>query len=408
MRLALLLPLLASLAVGLFGCASDPSTPSAGKIATGPSDSAPLTRTREPQPAPSATVAGPAASRHRAVGNYAAASLTGDYAHYPAAGELIDRLVQVDGFDRDYLNGVFSRVEREPWILDLVDRPKRPSAAGPPRGWRRYRAKFLTEDNIEEGVRFWHEHADALERAQERYGVPPEYVVAIIGVETHYGANVGKTRVINALATLAFDFSRRAEYFRGELKAFLLMARHEGLDPLEPVGSYAGAMGLGQFMPSSFRKFAVDFDGDGHSDLWDPADAIGSVANYLSEHGWQSGQAVAVRATARSRAAHALKADYETSYPLDTLAQYGLTSRYPVNDEDQVSLLRLDGTPGYEYWLGLHNFYVITRYNHSTFYAMAVHQLAQAVRERHERLDKRILTRYDEAGATGRESPDRL
>ncbi len=245
---------------------------------------------------------------------------------------------------------------------------------------------------IEQGVRFWREHADALDRAHVRYGVPPEYVIAIIGVESHYGANVGTHRVIDALATLAFDYPRRADFFGNELLEFLVMARDEGFDPLEPVGSYAGAMGLGQFLPSSFHRFAVDFDGDGRRDLWNPVDAIGSVANYFSEQGWRGEEAVAVAAAAHGSAAHALEADYTTSYSLDMLAANGVTAHLPVDGSGEVSLLRLDTVGGYEYWLGLHNFYVITRYNHSTYYAMAVHQLAQAIRARGDRLDKPILT----------------
>ena len=170
------------------------------------------------------------------------------------------------------------------------------------------------------------------------------------------------------------------------------MSRDEAFDPFEPRGSYAGAMGLGQFMPSSFHRFAVDFDGDGRRDLWNPADAIGSVANYLREHGWQAGEAVAVAAVARGQAPHALKADYTTRYELDALARNGVTTRVPLDASGEVSLLRLDGTSGYEYWLGLGNFYVITRYNHSSYYAMAVHQLARAVRERRERSEKLMLS----------------
>jgi membrane-bound lytic murein transglycosylase B len=187
--------------------------------------------------------------------------------------------------------------------------------------------------------------------------------------------------VLDALTTLAFDYPRRAEYFTGELEAFLLMVREEGMDPFQPVGSYAGAMGLAQFMPSSFRRFAVDFDGDGKRNLWSPVDAIGSVANYFASHGWKRGELVAVRADVRGSAPHAMQADYKTRYPLDVLRGRGIRSSLAGNGE--VSLLRLDARGGYQYWLGLSNFYVITRYNHSTYYAMAVHQLAQAIRARH-------------------------
>ena len=192
--------------------------------------------------------------------------------------------------------------------------------------------------------------------------------------------------MIDALATLAFDFPRRSEFFTGELESYLVMTRTEGLDPFTPVGSYAGAMGLGQFMPSSFQRFAVDFDGDGRRDLWGPADAIGSVAHYFREHGWRMGEAVAVPALARRPEAAQLKADYTTRYPLGELSFRGVTPASPLAGVEEASLLRLDAAGGYEYWLGLPNFYVITRYNHSTYYAMAVHQLAEALRERHDRL----------------------
>ena len=313
-------------------------------------------------------------------------ALAGDYADDPAARAMVDRLVRQEGFQRDELNRVLSRVERQQWILDFVNRPS-PQPTGRPTGsWTRYRGKFLNEDRIGAGVQFWREHEGTLELARLRYGVAPEYVVAIIGVETRYGSNMGRHRVIDALATLAFDFPRRSEFFTGELESYLVMTRNEGLDPFAPVGSYAGAMGLGQFMPSSFHRFAVDFDGDGRRDLWGSADAIGSVAHYFREHGWRMGEAVAVPALARRPEAAQLKADYTTRYALGELSLQGVTPASPLAGVEEASLLRLDAAGGYEYWLGLPNFYVITRYNHSTHYAMAVHQLAEALRERHDHL----------------------
>jgi membrane-bound lytic murein transglycosylase B len=285
------------------------------------------------------------------------------------------------GFDPVYLNGVFSRVDRQQWILDFVNRPRSHGPTRPTGAWARYRAKFLTAANIANGADFWRRYGAALDRAYARYGVPPEYIVAILGVETRYGSYVGKHRVVEALTTLAFGYPRRSAFFTGELEAFLIMARDEGLDPFQPVGSYAGAMGLGQFMPSSFHRFAVDFDGDGKRDLWDPVDAIGSVANYFAAYGWQSGELVAVRADVSGSAPHAMKADFSTSYSMDALRAQGIRSSLAGSRD--VSLLRLDARGRYEYWLGLKNFYVITRYNHSTYYAMAVHQLAQAIRARH-------------------------
>ena len=206
-----------------------------------------------------------------------------------------------------------------------------------------------------------------------------------IGVETEYGSNVGSHRVIDALTTLAFDLPRRATYFKSELESFLLMMRDERIDPAQPVGSFAGAMGLGQFMPSSFLRWAVDFNGDGLRDLWNPVDAIGSIANYFVQHGWHRGEEVVTRAAANGARAHSLESGFDTHYSLRTLGQHGIYPARPFRSGDPVQLLRLSAYNGNEYWLGHQNFYVITRYNHSTYYAMAVHQLAQAVKKRYLR-----------------------
>jgi membrane-bound lytic murein transglycosylase B len=309
--------------------------------------------------------------------------IRGDYAGYSATASLVDRLVKEEDFDRAYLERLFSRVERQQWILDFLNKPKSKKSTGPTGAWTRYRAKFLTEANISKGASFWRRYDTTLRRAEAKYGVPPEYVVAIVGVETRYGGYTGKHRVIDALATLAFDFPRRSEFFTGELEAFLIMSRDEGFDPFQPRGSYAGAMGLGQFMPSSFHKWAVDFDGNGKRDLWNPVDAIGSVANYFADHGWREGEPVIVRARASGAGARAMRAGYNTSYSVDSLGRNGIVATAALDSGDRVSLIKLDSRGGYEYWLGLKNFYVITRYNHSSYYAMAVHQLAQAVRGRH-------------------------
>ena len=189
---------------------------------------------------------------------------------------------------------------------------------------------------------------------------------------------MGKTRILDALATLAFDYPRRATFFTGELEAFLVMTRDEGMDPTEPKGSYAGAMGYGQFMPSSFRSYAVDFNGNGHTNLWDPVDAIGSVANYFKAHGWEKGQPVAVRGQGQLPG---YEHGFQTRYPVTTLRGAGLAPTASLGNHKEASLLRLDVGTGYQYWYGLPNFYAITRYNHSTHYAMAVWQLGLAVRD---------------------------
>ena len=306
--------------------------------------------------------------------------LRGDYANYPAAQAFVDRMA-AEGFDRAQVADWLSRARRQQWIIDFVHKPDAKPSTQPTGSWTRYRAKFLTDANIAKGVTFWGRYERELNRAQEKYGVPPEYVVAIIGVETNWGGYMGKHRVMDALATLSFDFPRRSDYFTDELAAYLKMARDEGMDPFKPQGSYAGAMGYGQFMPSSYLKWAVEFDGDGRRDLWNPVDAIGSVANYFAVHGWKRGEPVAVKADASG--AVALKAGFDTRYSLDALARDGIRPQGRLPTGDEVSLIRLDATGGYQFWLGLNNFYVITRYNHSSYYAMAVHQLAQALRARH-------------------------
>jgi membrane-bound lytic murein transglycosylase B len=235
---------------------------------------------------------------------------------------------------------------------------------------------------LAKGDAFWRQHAATLNRASQKDGVPPEYIVAIIGIETKWGGYMGKHRIVDALSTLAFDYPRRSDYFTGELEQFLIMTRDEGKDPFAPVGSFAGAMGLGQFMPSSHQKYAVDFDSDGHRNLWDPEDAIGSVAHYFSKHGWKSGQPVTAQAAGGSGLPQAMETGFKSSYSVGSLKSRGLRPAASLSDEERVSLLRLDAAGGYEYWLGFDNFYVITRYNHSTYYAMTVHQMAQALRAR--------------------------
>jgi membrane-bound lytic murein transglycosylase B len=379
MRLAILTCSLVSLGF-LAGCGSAAHKSASGPGASGAGDSVSnlqrATQRSASTPAPKAAVG-------RGGSSPAIASARGDFAGYPALDRLMDKLERDEGFDRNYLEGVFSRVERQQWILDFLNRPKSKKSNVPTGAWTRYRGKFLTESNIANGVGFWRRYESVLRRAEAKYGVAPEYVVAILGVETRYGGYTGKHRVIDALATLAFDYPRRSEFFTGELEAFLVMSRDEKLDPFRPKGSYAGAMGLGQFMPSSFHKWAVDFDGNGRRDLWNPVDAIGSVANYFASHGWSSGEPVTVRARVNGSAARHMKTGYDTSYSLDALSRDGIVPAASPGGHGNVSLLRLDAAGAYEYWLGLPNFYVITRYNHSTYYAMAVHQLAQAIRARY-------------------------
>lgn len=304
----------------------------------------------------------------------------GDFANNPNAQQFIDKMVNKHGFDRQQLQEILSHAKRLDSVLRLMDNQAPTTSVKPPSGpngaWLRYRKKFITPDNVQNGVVFWNQYEDALNRAWQVYGVPPEIIVGIIGVETRWGRVMGKTRILDALATLSFNYPRRAEYFSGELETFLLMARDEQDDPLNLKGSFAGAMGYGQFMPSSYKQYAVDFSGDGHINLWDPVDAIGSVANYFKAHGWVKGDQVAIMANGQ---APGLPNGFKTKYSISQLAAAGLTPQQPLGNHQQASLLRLDVGTGYQYWYGLPNFYTITRYNHSTHYAMAVWQLGQAV-----------------------------
>ena len=284
--------------------------------------------------------------------NYSATSLTGDFAYNPSVQTFIQHMVQKHGFAEDYLIGLFSQAQRLDFVVRLESPPPYTGPVTRPKlgSWTKYRSQFLTEQHINNGVEFWRNNAAAIEKASVTYGVDPEYIVGIIGVETFFGKNFGKTRIFDALATLAFETHRRAEYFTDELENFLLMAREEGYEPREPKGSWAGAMGYGQFMPSSFRKLAVDFDQDGRRDLWQPYDAVGSVAHYFSQHGWQL---------------HG-----EVTHP--TQAMF-----------DDPEFIELGGAAASEYWRIYNNFKVIKKYNNSNKYAMAVHQLAQAIKQRY-------------------------
>ncbi|MGM3175575.1 lytic murein transglycosylase B [Dickeya lacustris] len=307
----------------------------------------------------------------------------GEFANSPEVNQFIDRMVQQHGFERQSLRGILAQAQRLDWVIRLMDKQApAPSTATPsntPNGsWLRYRQQFITPETVQYGAAFWSQYQDALNRAQQVYGVPPEIIVGIIGVETRWGRVMGKTRILDALATLAFAYPRRAEYFQSELAYFLLMAREDGFDPLTLRGSFAGAMGYGQFMPSAFKKYAVDFNGDGIPNLWDPVDAIGSVANYFKSNGWQSGGQVAVPASGQT---FALETGFKTHYSLSTLAAAGLRPNASLGGAQEASLLRLDMGSYYQFWYGLPNFYAITRYNKSVHYAMAVWQLGEEVKK---------------------------
>ncbi len=303
-----------------------------------------------------------------------AAAASAGYGDLPAARALVDELVEERGLDRDHLLQVMASAERQERILEAMSRP-----AERVKPWYEYRQIFLNEQRVTEGLAFYRTHEATFRRVQAELGVPPEIVLAILGVETSYGRITGSYRVLDALATLAFDYPRRSSYFSKELKNYLILTAEQQLDPLAMQGSYAGAMGYGQFMPSSYRSYAIDFDADGRIDIWNnPVDGIGSVANYLRRHGWRSGEGVVVPAAASAEVPEAwFGLGLVPKRRVDELKVGGLRARAPLEDETLVTPVRLELEEGYEYWLGLHNFYVITRYNHSAMYAMSVYQLSQ-------------------------------
>jgi len=298
------------------------------------------------------------------------------FAGRPDVERFISAMVEKHGFDGDRLHTLFSRIEPQKSVIEAITRP----AESKP--WYEYRPIFVKRARIQGGAQFWSKNAETLDRAEARYGIPPEIIVAILGVETRYGRHTGRYRTVESLATLAFDYPPRGAFFRSELEELLLLARQEDIDPLSVKGSYAGAMGQAQFIPSSYRRYAVDFDGDGKRDLTgSAADAIGSIANYLSEHGWQPKAAIAARARVNGTAyRELLKKGLRPSIRIDQLGQYGVSVEGQLPDGEGTALVELETRAGPEYWVGLQNFYVITRYNHSPLYAMAVFQLSQKIR----------------------------
>lgn len=295
------------------------------------------------------------------------------------------RDMRTHGFDDAELYALLERARHLPRAIELI----RPPATPGTRSWHNYRARFLDRSRVDGGVAFWQQHRDSLTRASAEYGVPEEIIVAIIGVETLYGRHTGNFETFSTLATLAFDYPPRAPLFRRELENLLLLAREQQRDPFSYYGSFAGAVGYPQFLPSSVRNFAVDFDGNGRIDFdSDPVDAIGSVANYLFLHGWLPGQPIAERARLQPGvdARPLIDAGIDPSLSPETLATAGVTRVDGGAAADTATLVDLP-TPGAEteYWLGYRNFYVITRYNRSSFYAMSVFELAEALRAARQR-----------------------
>jgi len=294
---------------------------------------------------------------------------------------FIERMIEKHGFDRAELTALVDGAVIDQSILDAMSRPAERVVP-----WFEYRKIFLTEERIAAGARFWAEHAETLEPVAERYGVAPEMILAIVGVETYFGTRMGRYRVLDALSTLAFAYPPRANFFASELEAFLLLGRDGHLDATGVLGSYAGAMGAGQFIPSSYRAYAVDTDTDGKRDLWtDWDDIFGSVANYFSKHGWRTDQPVtdtAVRADDFSGPEPSNSLDLGDTVGSLARMGYVFTTTLPSDAAAAAYSFEAEGG-GSEYWVGYHNFRVVTRYNRSTKYALAAFQLSQAIRARY-------------------------
>jgi membrane-bound lytic murein transglycosylase B len=295
-------------------------------------------------------------------------------ANLPGIPQFIDEMVERHHFKRGDLERVFRRAEQRPDVIEAIEKP----ATLKP--WAEYRANFVNPQRIKDGLKFWKKNETYLTRAQRQFGVPAEYIVAIIGVETMYGKQTGRFRTLDALTTLAFDFPRRAPYFRSELEQYLLLASEQDFNLLAINSSYAGALGIPQFMPSNYRKYALDYNGNGHIDiLHEPADAIGSVANYFQNYGWRSGEPVTtqVRVAEGSNLGDLMVARPVMGWTTDAGVSFENT---PKGVLPPAWLLDLTLENGKEYWLAFENFDVIMRYNISSYYAMSVHQLAQAIR----------------------------
>lgn len=309
----------------------------------------------------------------------------GDYLKRSEVQTFIREVSQRHNIPAIDLTGILAQGKKSQRIIDLISKP----AEGKP--WHEYRKIFLGDKRINAGVEFWKENVEILDEADAAYGVPPEIIVAIIGVETFYGTRMGTFPVLDALMTLGFDYPPRADFFRSELEHFVLLSQEESIDPHEPKGSYAGAMGMGQFIPSSYRNYAIDFDADGKRDLWhNKKDGIGSVANYFKEHGWQPGQPVITRASATGSLWNKLDSSkLKPRYDIAEFKKHKIKPVEKVTATGQHSFVELEGEKKPELWIGHENFYVITRYNHSEKYAMAVYQLGQEIKKKYMAEEKR-------------------
>jgi membrane-bound lytic murein transglycosylase B len=293
----------------------------------------------------------------------------------PEVEEWVLRMEREHQFDADELRDMLAQFKPNERIIKAINTP----ATSKP--WHFFRNLYVTTPRIDGGVTFWNEHAALLEQARVKYGVPEEVVTAIIGIESSYGKRTGSFQVADALYTLGFEVPRRSKFFQGQFEHFMLLARENDFDPLTINGSFAGAMGIPQFIPSSYRDYAIDFDKDGRTDLWGSvADAVGSVANYLSRFGWNDGEQVVLRAKLSSSDTDKLESlGVKPSVTIKQFRDRGVETDGNLEDNTKGGFFVLEDTKGLEYWISLNNFYVITRYNRSKNYAMAVHQLSQKI-----------------------------
>ena len=293
--------------------------------------------------------------------------------------EFISLMEKKYGFNTSKLKKLFEQATVSQSILDAISKPAEKKLP-----WYKYRDIFIREKRIQEGVEFREKNLDKLQQAEKRFGVPAEIITAIIGVETFYGRNKGNYRVVDALNTLAFYYPKRAAFFRSELEQFLLLTREQGFDPLSLKGSYAGAMGMPQFISSSYRHYAIDFNNDNVIDIWDnPDDVIGSVANYFVEHGWEKGKPIIAKVSVSGdNYKKVLGGGLEPDIEVSRLGDLGIITSDKFESNEKLKLLEYEFKNRNEYWLAHKNFYVITRYNHSELYAMAVFQLATEIKKR--------------------------
>lgn len=309
---------------------------------------------------------------------YTLTACSSQYSNREDVQQFINKVSTKDNFDRHELAQLFNTVKTDPVVLKTMTRP---SEAKP---WASYRKIFLTQKKIVGGAEFWDQHADTLRRAEKQFGVPSRVMVAILGVETQYGQHQGNFKVFNTLSTLGFDYPPRAKYFRYELEQYLLLTRQQGFPVLQLEGSYAGALGEPQFMPSSYRDYAIDYSGDGKADLFNNSDdAIGSIGNYLQRKGWQRGQPITMRANVTGHAYTSLPSTTKPTMTLKELARYGITPVKPMPENTKAIFMAFDNGNEIEYWLGFENFAVIMRYNTSRMYALAVDQLGVKIANMH-------------------------